>query len=408
MPAAPAQSPRRPSFFQSGPRAHRARSRPLPPPASPPRPAPPGSPALARAAAAEPLRAFTLGPVRPCVGSARAPGRGGGGGSSSSSGGTPVGRQRTLTEARQCACACARLQIKKETARGCPGGVAGAVPGNNLCSQAPRTGEVSSAVERLGMAKYQGEVQSLKLNDDSVIEGVSDQVLVAVVISFTLVATLVYALFRNAHQNIHPENQELVRVLREQLQTEQDVPAAARQQFYTDMYCPICLHQASYPVETNCGHLFCGTCIIAYWRYGSWLGAISCPICRQKVTLLLTVFGENDQSQDVVPLYQDINDYNRRFSGQPRSIMERIMDLPTLLRHAFREMFSVGGLFWMFRIRIILCLMGAFFYLISPLDFVPEALFGILGFLDDFFVIFLLLIYISIMYREVITQRLNR
>nr|BAC03534.1 unnamed protein product [Homo sapiens] len=126
------------------------------------------------------------------------------------------------------------------------------------------------------------------------------------------------------------------------------------------------------------------------------------------VTLLLTVFGEDDQSQDVLRLHQDINDYNRRFSGQPRSIMERIMDLPTLLRHAFREMFSVGGLFWMFRIRIILCLMGAFFYLISPLDFVPEALFGILGFLDDFFVIFLLLIYISIMYREVITQRLTR
>uniref|UniRef100_A0A2K5S8W6 Ring finger protein 170 n=9 Tax=Simiiformes TaxID=314293 RepID=A0A2K5S8W6_CEBIM len=108
------------------------------------------------------------------------------------------------------------------------------------------------------MAKYQGEVQSLKLDDDSVIEGVSDQVLVAVVVSFALIATLVYALFRNVHQNIHPENQELVRVLREQLQTEQDAPAAARQQFYTDMYCPICLHQASFPVETNCGHLFCG------------------------------------------------------------------------------------------------------------------------------------------------------
>nr|XP_044987167.1 E3 ubiquitin-protein ligase RNF170 isoform X2 [Jaculus jaculus] len=224
---------------------------------------------------------------------------------------------------------------------------------------------------RPGMAKYHSEVQNLKLDDDSVIEGVSDQVLVAVVVSFTLIATLIYALFRNVQQNIHPENQELVRVLREQLQTEQDAPTTARQQFYTDMYCPICLHQASFPVETNCGHLFCGACIIAYWRYGSWLGAISCPICRQ-------------------------------------TIMERIMDLPTLLRHAFRELFSVGGLFWMFRIRIILCLMGAFFYLISPLDFVPEALFGILGFLDDFFVIFLLLIYISIMYREVITQRLTR
>lgn len=49
---------------------------------------------------------------------------------------------------------------------------------------------------RPGMARYQGEVQSLKLDDDSVIEGVSDQVLAAVVVSFALVATLVYALFR--------------------------------------------------------------------------------------------------------------------------------------------------------------------------------------------------------------------
>lgn len=49
---------------------------------------------------------------------------------------------------------------------------------------------------RPGMAKHQGEVQSLKLDDDSVIEGVSDQVLAAVVVSFALIATLVYALFR--------------------------------------------------------------------------------------------------------------------------------------------------------------------------------------------------------------------
>ncbi|KAF3825425.1 hypothetical protein GH733_005407, partial [Mirounga leonina] len=207
------------------------------------------------------------------------------------------------------------------------------------------------------MAKYQGEVQSLKLDDDSVIEGVSDQVLVAVVVSFALIATLVYALFRM----------------------------------------PLLLLDSSSTLTCTVQSVYIKPPSLLKQTVGIFF----------VVTLLLTVFGENDQSQDVVSLRQDINDYNRRFSGQPRSIMERIMDLPTLLRHAFREMFSVGGLFWMFRIRIILCLMGAFFYLISPLDFVPEALFGILGFLDDFFVIFLLLIYISIMYREVITQRLN-
>ena len=86
---------------------------------------------------------------------------------------------------------------------------------------------------------------------------------------------------RNAHQNIHPENQELVRVLREQLQTEQDAPAAARQQFYTDMYCPICLHQASLPVETNCGHLFCGKQTALYlWVKGTVQTETCVCMCR--------------------------------------------------------------------------------------------------------------------------------
>ncbi|KAL7988586.1 hypothetical protein Chor_007505 [Crotalus horridus] len=155
---------------------------------------------------------------------------------------------------------------------------------------------------------------------------------------------------RDGQSDIHPENQELVRAVRQQIQSEQENIIGDRQHFYTDLSCPVCLQQATFPIETNCGHLFC------------------------------------DKSK----------------------IMERIMDLPTLLRHAFREMFSVGGLFWMFRIRIFLCLLGALLYLASPLDFLPEALFGILGFLDDFFVVFLLLVYISIMYREFVTQRLNR
>lgn len=46
------------------------------------------------------------------------------------------------------------------------------------------------------MASHQAEVQSLKLDNDSVIEGVSDQVLVAVVLSFTFIAALVYTLLR--------------------------------------------------------------------------------------------------------------------------------------------------------------------------------------------------------------------
>lgn len=46
------------------------------------------------------------------------------------------------------------------------------------------------------MDSHQAEVQSLKLDNDSVIEGISDQVLVAVVLSFTFIAALIYTLFR--------------------------------------------------------------------------------------------------------------------------------------------------------------------------------------------------------------------
>ncbi|XP_077108263.1 E3 ubiquitin-protein ligase RNF170 [Ranitomeya variabilis] len=256
------------------------------------------------------------------------------------------------------------------------------------------------------MAENQQDILHPLLDDGSLIEGVSNQVLVAVVISLIFIAALTYLMLRGEQQNIHPENQERVQAIREQRQNEQET-VQPRHQFYSDMSCPVCLQQATFPVETNCGHLFCGPCIVAYWRYGSWLGAISCPICRQTVTLLFPVFQASEE-QDAQEILQEVNSYNRRFSGQPRSLMDRIMDLPTLLRHAFREMFSVGGLFRMFRIRIVLCLLGALFYLVSPLDIIPEALFGILGFMDDLFVIFLLLIYISIMYREVVTQRLHR
>ncbi|GIZ02721.1 e3 ubiquitin-protein ligase RNF170 [Caerostris extrusa] len=180
-----------------------------------------------------------------------------------------------------------------------------------------------------------------------------------------------------------------------------------RAHYGSDHQCPICLNEPHYPVETNCGHLFCAQCIITYWQHGNWIGAIHCPVCRQTVTALLQCFTNNAEltSEERTRLMEGINDYNRHFSGEPRPWLDYIWDLPTLLRHAGTEFFSVGGLLYMFRLRIFLCFVAALMYLISPLDMIPEAVFGILGLLDDMFVVLLLAIYVTVIYRRFLASR---
>ena len=86
-------------------------------------------------------------------------------------------------------------------------------------------------------------------------------------------------------------------------------------------------------------------------------------------------------------------------------LMDYIYDLPTLLRQLFRDLFSVGGLVWVLRLRIILCFFAAALYFVSPLDIIPESVFGFLGLLDDVLIILLLLVYVTEMYRRVIANR---
>ena len=72
-------------------------------------------------------------------------------------------------------------------------------------------------------------------------------------------------------------------------------------------------------VETLLSISIAGRCIITYWRFGNWLGTVQCPVCRQMVSLMMRDFAveETDECSEIV---QEINDYNRRFSGQPRPV----------------------------------------------------------------------------------------
>jgi RING finger protein 170 len=160
-----------------------------------------------------------------------------------------------------------------------------------------------------------------------------------------------------------------------------------------------------------------------------------------QVTLMLRNFTdienqtESPQKEEVI---QEVNRYNRRFSGQPIPVstmynqscnmpsyicpicfsilnlknislqwIDYIRDLPTILRHCFRLFFSVSGLLLMFRIRILVILLIALLYFLSPFDIIPEAAFGILGLLDDFFILLLVAIYVSVIYRRYVANQAN-
>ena len=49
----------------------------------------------------------------------------------------------------------------------------------------------------------------------------------------------------------------------------------AEKRFLEELKCPICLQLVSDPVQTSCGHLFCGECIE---------GTETCPLDRQAFT----------------------------------------------------------------------------------------------------------------------------
>ena len=61
-------------------------------------------------------------------------------------------------------------------------------------------------------------------------------------------------------------------------------------QTYNPETCPICLNSHQLAVETNCGHLYCGNCLRTYIYIESIMSPVSCPMCRQPVTMLFPCF----------------------------------------------------------------------------------------------------------------------
>jgi RING finger protein 170 len=56
---------------------------------------------------------------------------------------------------------------------------------------------------------------------------------------------------------------------------------------------------------------------------------------------------------------------------------------------------------------MLLVIVGALGYLVSPIDLIPEVVFGVVGLIDDFFIIFVVLIGVAQSFRNVLIEHNN-
>uniref|UniRef100_A0A915BXV5 E3 ubiquitin-protein ligase RNF170 n=1 Tax=Parascaris univalens TaxID=6257 RepID=A0A915BXV5_PARUN len=244
-------------------------------------------------------------------------------------------------------------------------------------------------------------------------EGVENDVTLSLVALLVLAASSLYLFFRRDPEanRIHPTLEAAIDEFRRVFRGEQRRAAEAPtdgddqpRQYGQDRTCPICYGPASFAVLTNCGHLFCCNCIYGYWRHSaSLVTPVRCAVCRAVVSVLMPLPLEGEREDNIDEAVQSdiqLNEYNRRFSGEPRPLVDYIRDLPVLLPYMLRTLLSVNGLMWMFRIRVFLCLTGVLIYVLSPFDILPESALGVLGMLDDVFIAFVVLVYATVLFRQ--------
>eukprot|EP00249_Psilotum_nudum_P016260 c25751_g1_i1 orf=844-1623(-) len=172
--------------------------------------------------------------------------------------------------------------------------------------------------------------------------------------------------------------------------------------------CSICHDTFTHSCQANCAHWFCGDCILRVWQHTSALQPCRCPVCRQPINLLIPHQSLNGHREDpeVERVLREIATYNRIHGGGPVGLIQRLRDMPLLLQRMLQDLMDTQrALSLVQRTRIMVYLVALALYVLSPLDILPEGIFGIFGLLDDFFVMLLVLLHLASVYRTTLLNR---
>ena len=197
------------------------------------------------------------------------------------------------------------------------------------------------------------------------------------------------------------------------------VPPGPPRRAGDDGVCAICLEQRRFSAATMCGHRFCTTCIVEAWQRGHSAGTqpLACPCCRTTVTLLVAEYSSSEDGDggEATAAQNLLNDYNAQHGTvQAGTFMERLRVMPILLGRLSRQarqrpIRSLLRIMWLiFQLRRAAFFLASFLYLVSPVDLIPEALFGAFGLIDDALVFFICAIVLAGVIRHELVQQARR
>ncbi|XP_010471236.1 PREDICTED: E3 ubiquitin-protein ligase RNF170 [Camelina sativa] len=169
--------------------------------------------------------------------------------------------------------------------------------------------------------------------------------------------------------------------------------------------CSICHSHFTAPCQANCSHWFCGDCIMLVWTHGSTLLPCKCPLCRRPISLLVPS-EDTIRDRSVAEVLGKLETYNRLFGGHSSSLVQRMQDLPFLLRRLLREMMDPQRtLPLVIRARVYIAMFLSAIYIVSPIDIIPEGVLGIVGLLDDLLIALICFLHVAALYRSVLYFR---
>nr|XP_023889013.1 E3 ubiquitin-protein ligase RNF170-like [Quercus suber]POE65437.1 e3 ubiquitin-protein ligase [Quercus suber] len=175
-----------------------------------------------------------------------------------------------------------------------------------------------------------------------------------------------------------------------------------------DDCCSVCRSSFNIPCQANCSHWFCGNCIMEVWHHSSTIQPCKCPLCRRQITLLVP--GEaslrRHHDPEVAEIKRKVQTYNRLFGGRSNGLIQRMQDLPFLLRRLLRELMDPQrSLPLVIRARVYIAMILSAVYVLSPVDIIPEGIVGIVGLLDDLLIVLICFLHVAAMYRSVLYFR---